>query len=324
MSVYEQSKKEADEFLKILSKKIELYAPIKKTVTNFELIKDFKAISDFSLKENSFFPIKEFFFAKKEVVFNFGNKLSFDLPKVKQKVFFGVRRCDLNAIKHQDMVFLSKDRDSYYNARRKNSYLIGYHCKNVCNQYCFCGSMNLEDFFDLMYYDKGNKFLVEVGSENGSKLIKKYKKYFKKTNVEIKPEDKIIPNANRLERKDLNKFYDRQEWKSLVELCLSCAACTNLCPTCYCFEFHDKTNIADLSKGSRIRCWSSCQLKSFTRVAGEFVFRSNREDRFKHRIYHQLQYFREKYGKDLCVGCGRCILACPTRIDFVKLINEMK
>jgi len=323
--IFEQSKKEADKFLRSLSLKLDLHAPVKDIVTNYKLIKNFKSISELSLKENSFFPIKEHFFAKKETIFNFNkDKLANFLPKNKEKAFFGLRKCDLNAIKKQDLVFLSNDKDGYYEARRKNTYLIGYQCKKACNQYCFCGSMNLEDFFDLMYYDKGGKFLIEAGSEKGLKLIKKYKKHFKKTKEGIKPEDKVIKNANRLERKDLNRFYEDSRWKNLVDLCLSCAACTNLCPTCYCFEFHDKVKISNLSQGSRTREWSSCQLKSFSKVAGEFVFRTKREERFKHRIYHQLQYFKEKYGTDLCVGCGRCILACPTRIDFVKLINEMK
>ena len=81
---------------------------------------------------------------------------------------------------------------------------------------------------------------------------------------------------------------------------------------------------SDLQKGERYREWSSCQLDSFTRVAGDHVFRNKREDRFKHRIYHQLVYFKERYGLNMCVGCGRCIKLCPTTIDFVDIINKMK
>ena len=65
-------------------------------------------------------------------------------------------------------------------------------------------------------------------------------------------------------------------------------------------------------------------LPEFTRVAGDHVFRKDREGRFKHRIYHQLDYYKDKYGEFLCTGCGRCIEGCPTRIDFVPIINEMK
>jgi len=49
-----------------------------------------------------------------------------------------------------------------------------------------------------------------------------------------------------------------------------------------------------------------------------------REDRFKHRIFHQLQYFKDRHGMNLCTGCGRCIRGCPTRINFVKILNEMQ
>jgi len=65
-------------------------------------------------------------------------------------------------------------------------------------------------------------------------------------------------------------------------------------------------------------------LKSFTRVANDYVFRESREERFKQRIYHQMQYFKERYGIEMCVGCGRCITHCPTNIDWVELLNEMK
>ena len=96
-----------------------------------------------------------------------------------------------------------------------------------------------------------------------------------------------------------------------------------ICPTCYCSGIKDEADW-DLKKMQRVREHTSCQLKSFTKVAGGHVFRSSRSDRFKHRIYHQLQWFKEKNGIDLCVGCGRCITGCPTKIDFVDIINEFE
>ena len=79
----------------------EAFGPVH--VKRFEDMKDVKEIC---LEENAYFPLKEYFFRKEEVLFNFDGK-KFSAPKVKvhEKVFFGVRRCDLNAIKHQDIVF---------------------------------------------------------------------------------------------------------------------------------------------------------------------------------------------------------------------------
>jgi anaerobic sulfite reductase subunit A len=86
---------------------------------------------------------------------------------------------------------------------------------------------------------------------------------------------------------------------------------------------YDKAD-AKLGSFEKKRNWASCQLQCFTKVAGGHVFRETRDDRFKHRIYHQVQYFREKHGMNLCTGCGRCIRGCPTRINWVEILNEME
>ena len=53
-----------------------------------------------------YFPAKYFFFDKKEVLFEFKNsKLSTPKIDLRPRVFFGLRRCDLNSIKNQDIVF---------------------------------------------------------------------------------------------------------------------------------------------------------------------------------------------------------------------------
>ncbi len=325
MQILRQDKQTWLEFLAKLRQDYELIAPLKKDLVRFEKITDDNSIKDIYLDKNSYFSIKEYFFKKQEILFQFdGDKVTVPRFKTAQKVFFGLRRCDLNAIHHQDIVFIEQANDPYYAAARKGSYLLGYHCDEAPSEYCFCGSLELIDFFDLMFYERKDHFLVEIGSEKGKLLIERYKEYFTATNEKITQQDKIIKNADRLEKIDISKLYDNPDWKKGVDLCLSCTACTSLCPTCYCFEIHDGPSIKGPKKAERKRSWSSCQLPEFTRVAHDHVFRKEREQRFKHRIYHQLDYFKQRNGVNLCVGCGRCIEGCPTRIDFVKIINEMK
>lgn len=320
--VYKQSKQQFRLFLKDVQKSFELIAPVKEEVIRFKEIKD---VDDVYLEKNSYFPVKEYFFKKEEVLFQFtGTKITVPAQKTPKRVFFGLRKCDLNGVRHQDMVYQHQINDPYYAASRENAYLLGYHCPKAPSPYCFCGSLNLGDYADLMFYDNADHFLVEVGSQKGEKLMKKFASRFEKTPITIPETAKHIPGSDRLEKKDIAHFYDHPGWKKGVDLCLSCAACTNLCPTCYCHSIHDEVSTKNPKKGERKRTWSSCQLPEFSRVAGDHVFREGREERFKHRIYHQLQYFKEKNGIDLCVGCGRCIEGCPTRIDFVKIINEMK
>ncbi|MFH1133428.1 MAG: 4Fe-4S dicluster domain-containing protein [Nanoarchaeota archaeon] len=321
MHVFRQEKKRFYGFLKELMGSYELIAPVECDVVRFLQVKDPK---DIFLERNAFFPIKEHFFKKHEVLFHFdGNSMRVPLLESPPRAFFGLRRCDLNAIRHQDMVYLEDAKDPYYTAARKNTVLIGLHCKEPMT-YCFCGSLDLVDYFDLNYHDRSDHYLVEVGSTKGEALVSKHKAFFSSTQETITPEQKVIKDADRLKIKDIKQLYEHPDWKKGVDLCLSCTACTALCPSCYCFSLHDEPSMADLKKGVRRREWSSCQLQEFSRVAGNSVFRKERDQRFKHRIYHQLQYFKERYGTNLCVGCGRCIEGCPTRIDFVGIINGMR
>lgn len=309
-------KEDLDLFVKSL--KCEIYAPVKKQEIIFDKI---KSASEIYLKDISDFSLKQFFFRNKEVLFEFDNgKLREKIDKPKQRVFFGVRLCDLNAIARQDFLYIHTYNDPFYKAQREKSILIGYHCNEPPSKYCFCGSMNLDEYYDAMFFEKEDYFLVEIKSKEAEKILKKF---LKKTDEIISKEDRKI-DSDRLKKKDIKNFYDHKDWQKASEDCLSCGICTVMCPMCYCHEIRDEINLIDSKKGKRIREWSSCQTNSFTRVAGDHVFRDKREDRFKHRIYHQLQYFKERYGMNMCVGCGRCIKLCPTTIDFVDIINNMK
>ena len=51
-------------------------------------------------------------------------------------------------------------------------------------------------------------------------------------------------------------------------------------------------------------------------------------DRIKHRLMHKFAYFLDRYGIDMCVGCGRCMDTCAggmdTRVLLKKLNEELK
>jgi formate hydrogenlyase subunit 6/NADH:ubiquinone oxidoreductase subunit I len=334
METYTITKEEMKKFLRQVSVDQTLIAPLKKGLVRYQEITK-EEVKDIYLEKNAYFPVKEYFFRKHEKIFDFKKsssktkqdfKLTVPETHIGKRVFFGLRRCDLNGIMHQDKIFTEVVHDPYYHAQRENSILLGYHCNEAPSKFCFCGTLDLKEFFDVMFYEKdsldAHHFVAEIGTDKGHDFIKKYQHFFKKHQINISAEEKKIKNADRLFKTDISKLYDNPEWKKDVDQCLSCAACTNLCPTCYCFEFHDELKTD--GSGQKMRSWSSCQVQDFTRVAGEHVFRQKREERFKHRIFHQLQYFKDRYGINLCVGCGRCIEGCPTRIDFVKTLNDMK
>ncbi len=311
-----------DEFLSDVMRYNELVGPTKES--KFDKLTD---ISQLDMALHTTFPAKKYLFEKKKVLLEFTkNNLTVPEPNHDKKfrIIMGLKRCDLNSIKRQDIMFTKETKDPYYIEERDRTVLIGYHCQEPIDEYCFCGSMELSDFYDLMLYDRDESYLVEIGSEKGKLFIDKYRKYFWDTEAFITLMDKTINTTLVLEKKELTGLQDHKLWKEEVEKCLSCGACTNLCPSCYCFDLYDEVDMKDLTSGRKIRNWASCQFQSFTKVTGPHIFRENRADRFKHRIFHQVQWFREKHGINLCTGCGRCIRGCPTAINWVTMLNRME
>lgn len=271
----------------------------------------------------TFFPAKEYFFAKREVLFDYnGNTIKNPELHIKPFVIFGLRKCDLTGIKHQDHVFLDEHEDPFYKARREASTLIGLHCKEG-DEYCFCNSVGLQEYGDVIFYDKGGTYAVETLTDKGEAFVHEYKTFFTEAHDSINEEDRKIENTFHLNSTDIKDLFKHTGWDELSKTCVSCGACNFLCPNCHCFTIKDETNM-DLQSGQRVRVPASCQLRSFTRVAGDFVFRNERSERFKHRIYHQIEYYRDRHGEIFCTGCGRCIRGCPVKIDWVSKINEMK
>ena len=118
-------------------------------------------------------------------------------------------------------------------------------------------------------------------------------------------------------------YWDDELWNELGDRCLSCGACTLVCPTCPCFNVIDEVNL-DSTKGERMRKWDSCMFREYSMVAGGHNFREARADRLKLRFTHKLQAFVGEFGKPACVGCGRCIDICPVDIDIRTVAMRLK
>ncbi len=189
------------EFLADIMRYNELVAPVNTDDKRYEKVSD---IDDIDFSFLPLFPVKKFFFKKKQplVAFEKGRSkpVTSDHEK-KTRVVMGVRRCDLNSIKRQDLMFTKETKDPYYIEERDRTILIGYHCNEPYDEYCFCESMDLSDFYDLMLYDRDESYLVEIGSEKGKNFIDKYRKYFWDTEAFITLMDKKIPTKLDLERR---------------------------------------------------------------------------------------------------------------------------
>jgi formate hydrogenlyase subunit 6/NADH:ubiquinone oxidoreductase subunit I len=120
----------------------------------------------------------------------------------------------------------------------------------------------------------------------------------------------------------LNMTMKSPLWNELGERCLACAACTNVCPTCFCFDVRDEIEL-NLRHGQRVRVWDSCQLDEFATVAGGHNFRTSRALRQRHRFMRKGKYILDAHDYLGCVGCGRCARACLVDITPVGVFNEL-
>jgi sulfhydrogenase subunit beta (sulfur reductase) len=246
----------------------------------------------------------------------------------------GVRPCEIAAIKIQDRAFLRDDfTDPIYRDRRKNAFLVAVNCLHPGGT-CFCASMEtgpkLTGDFDLGLTELDDTFIMEIGSEAGKELLQ---------GMVLRPVDPSAAQkaeqglsaakekmGRRMDIRDLPdlllKNLEHPEWQAVAKRCMSCASCTLVCPTCFCWDTQDHTSV-DGIETERERVWDSCFNPGYSYQAGGNTRPSTRS-RYRQWLTHKLGSWKEQYGVLGCVGCGRCITWCPVKIDITEEIAALR
>ena len=266
-----------------------------------------------------------------------GAPVAESLVAAEPTVLLGVHTCDLHAIQLLDRAFSADYPDAHYQERRKQMVIVSLECLQPCDEHSFCKSMNTWSVdgggYDLHLTDVGTAYAVQVGTETGERLLSKYAQAAVAGPADVKRRDEAVgakwPRfAQRLafEASELPALlataYQHPIWAELGNRCLSCGSCTNVCPTCYCFNVLDSIEL-DQSAANRTRRWDSCQLDEFARVASGENFREARANRQRHRMLRKGKYLIERFDAPGCVGCGRCIRACLVHINIVDTFNAI-
>ena len=176
-------------------------------------------------------------------------------------------------------------------------------------------------------------FLIHVNTLEGETLIENSKvceeatpSHMKKLDELREEKKKIFHNEVKTTAKRLPelfaKSYDSKVWEDIGNRCLSCGNCTNVCPTCYCFDVEDVSDL-NLTTGKRIRVWDSCQNEPFAKVAGGESFRNYRSQRQRHRYYRKFKFPVDKYSRFFCTGCGRCSRTCMAGINLKETLEAL-
>jgi sulfhydrogenase subunit beta (sulfur reductase) len=281
--------------------------------------------------------LKKYFLPPRETLFHYKPGQGYiphgaDLDQ--RIVLFGAHACDIYALNILDEVFAGRYPDPYFQVRRKNAAVIGVDC--TPDQHCFCRSMRA-DFvdrgFDLFLFDIGDYYLALVGTARGDDMTLASQSLFEAVSPADIDEYKRRSSQKRaafqldVEIRDLPEIFEMEYqsdvWQELGRRCLSCGSCSMVCPTCYCYDVADSAR-PDSEAGERARFWDSCLFATHALVAGGENFRKSRASRVKFRFYHKQRGFAAAFGRPSCVGCGRCIAACPVKIDIVQVINTLR
>jgi sulfhydrogenase subunit beta (sulfur reductase) len=332
------------EFIKLISENIALIAP--KLFPYGDLVYSYiKNIDEITLTTDStpILSAKEFFFQSREELFKFqwtkDKEIKF-IPKnePEERIFFGIRSCDLKGVKYLEQFYRRTFHDETVTRKVEKTTFISMSC-NEPSENCFCvccdGGPYLIEDTDIQLLDMNDTYMLQVFSNKGEELLKKAKKIL--THATDKDKDKLKELIAAVDKKFARRSYMSRGVKDISlgkvpkEIldkfnikCLSCGCCTFVCPTCSCFNVFDRKTD---DGGVRIRTWDSCNYSGFTREVSGHNPRMTPTERLKRRFFHKISYQCSiGNGRIGCVGCGRCVAACPGGLDmssFVTMLREI-
>ncbi len=286
-------------------------------------------------------PAKYLFIkAKRKIAEYFDDKWRKITIEEEPKVIIGLKGCDLAAIKIWDKVFREDEqyKDPFYIAARENALLVGADCTGI-TPYCFCnllgnGPYPAEGEFDLSLSPVEGGFVLFVGTERGKKALEGFSLSPAPAEALQKIESRRRELARKLDEQNA-KYKTDTSWRELVEknpdspawakhgaTCVACAACTYVCPTCFCFQIYD--TVRPDGKYERFIALDSCKYPRFSFMAGGLNPRGKLVERFKHRYNHKFFHYHWRYEIYACTGCGRCIENCMGAIDMRETLKSVE
>ena len=280
---------------------------------------------------------KKYLLPAKETLFEFdaeNNEVTDYTDEVRPRVLFGVHACDINGLQNLSSVFNDpRYPDPYYAAHAAATLIVGVACMPSAN--CFCNLMDAEEAraaYDLFLTNIGGRYLVSIGSVVAANILEAACDVREATD-----EDRIAFRAATRARQEafnrdipdiqeipmlMDAFHEDEFWEELGGRCLSCNACANVCPTCYCFNITDEGDGLNGREGRRLRTWDNCMSPLFTREASGHNPRTAKALRMRNRVSHKFATYPENWGAFSCNGCGRCVSNCPVHLDIRAIVLD--
>jgi ferredoxin len=285
-------------------------------------------------------------------------------------VFFGVRSCDVAGLAQLTRFFSGEtlDRpdlaDREFLRRRKRATILSVVCERpaeTCLCVCCDGGPALASGFDWQLTRLAAGWLVEVGSERGAALARRFAAQLDPADASaVKEKDArvaaVVDALRRTSRRRVQTMtasrmvsrgrLDERFWDELGQRCVECGGCAYVCPTCSCFNVVDlpqagagtlpaagaaepavpggPTEPGADGRYERLRLRDNCLLAGFVRQAGGAYPRGSCGERCKTRFFHKFSWqFVARVGALGCTGCGRCIQVCVARIGIDVVSRRM-
>lgn len=272
-------------------------------------------------------PLKNFFLPVRENV-------TADRMSEKPRIIIGSPNCDIEALRLLDEIYLDKTfTDHFYRNRRTSTVLISSDCFSA-NDHCHCTSYGVKpyslDHADIAIVAENDDIVLRVISERGKELAAHFTPQQQGENnhlvafAEQKHQSVEASLASRNtglpDYQATGQIVQKASldiWVKYASKCVSCGACTTICPTCSCFLLIDKPDFEKLKQ------MDACQYPGFERVAGGDDALFELPHRFKNRYMCKYVWKPQKFNAVACTGCGRCIEACIGKINKNELFMEL-
>jgi sulfhydrogenase subunit beta (sulfur reductase) len=258
-------------------------------------------------------------------------------PLAGKRVILGVKHCDARGLQVLESVYKWDYVDNDFRVRRDNTVIFSSRCDKA-DTHCFCTSLDYDveklDAMDVAVVNgQGGKVFVQARTEKGETFLKEnlektttYNVQSTNDEMEMRKQYEAFAASFRLKMdyKDINekmsKRFDSQAFEEASRSCVSCNTCAFICPTCHCFKISD-VKIKDT--GVRYKSYDSCNNIYFTLEAGGHNPRPAKYRRWRQRSMHKFVYYKERFGVNLCVGCGHCAISCPVNISIFDVVNHV-
>jgi ferredoxin len=331
-------KSDVEPWLRELAKDCLVYVPTERAGGDvaYELLGEGKFVLDFGRLTES--P-KRLLFPQVDPLLRWKQMHAEPVIDETERIVFGLRACDAAAVTILDAFFMRDYGDPSYQARRSHTRLVVLACEES-EESCFCSGTRtgpvLSQGFDLQMFPDGDGYVVEAGSEAGEKMLRDHAKWFKQPPRDWRARRDALakrvaagqPVIDFGRAVEILRRHEESEgfWEDVARKCLVCGGCAYLCPTCTCFTFFERADgpgEQGAKSGHRVRIWDSCILEGFTREAGGHNPFPEQRMRCARRYEHKLTGSELESFPYRCVGCGRCVATCLSRLGMIRVVREL-